>query len=78
MKERETVMDVVMEVLMMEMKVARETSYAEVITAYSLVFTTMKKMTAARKLREGAQLGWWILRKGASVALLVGLRDGPV
>ena len=62
MKERETVMDVVMEVLMMEMRGARETLYVEVIIACSLVFTTMGRMTAARKLRARVWLERWILR----------------
>eukprot|EP00091_Calanus_sinicus_P000882 TRINITY_DN10837_c0_g1_i1.p1 TRINITY_DN10837_c0_g1~~TRINITY_DN10837_c0_g1_i1.p1 ORF type:complete len:172 (-),score=28.75 TRINITY_DN10837_c0_g1_i1:175-690(-) len=56
MKERETVMDVVMEVLMMEMKVARVTLCVAVITACSLVCTTIRRMTAVRKLRE--ESGW--------------------
>ena len=60
MKERETVMDVVMEALMMEMKDARETLYVAAITAYSLVCTTMRRMTAVSMQREGVWLGRWI------------------
>ena len=48
MKEKETVMDVVMEVLMMVMKGAREILCVAAKTASSLVFTTMIKTTAVR------------------------------
>ena len=48
MKEKETVMDVVMEVLMMVMKGAREILCVAATTASSLVYTTMIKMTAVR------------------------------
>ena len=50
MKERETVMDLVMEVVMMAMKDAKENFSVEAITANSLVCTTTRKTTAVRNL----------------------------
>ena len=44
--ERETVMDLLMEVLMMAMLAVRETLCVAAITARSLVFTSMRRMTA--------------------------------
>ena len=49
MKERETVMDLVMEVVMMAMQDVKETLSVEVIIARSLVNITMTKMIAVRK-----------------------------
>ena len=48
MKEKETVMDVVMEVLMMVMKCARKILCVAATTASSLACTTMIKTTAVR------------------------------
>ena len=50
-KERETVMDLVMEDSMMDMMDAREILNVAVTTASSLVVSTMKKMIAARNLQ---------------------------
>ena len=49
MKERETVMGLLMELVMMGMQDVKETSSVEVIIAKSLVNITMKKMIAVRK-----------------------------
>jgi len=43
--ERETVMDLLMEVLMMDMLAAKETLCVGAITARSLVFISMRRMT---------------------------------
>jgi len=48
MKERETVMEQVMEVLMMETEDVVETLCVAVTTVSSLVLTTMTRMTAVR------------------------------
>jgi len=50
-KEREIVMDLVMEVSMMDMMDAREILNVAATTASSLVVSTMKKMIAARNLQ---------------------------
>ena len=50
MREKETVMDLVMEVVMMAMKDAKENFSVEAITVNSLVCTTTRKMTAVRNL----------------------------
>ena len=51
-RERVTVMGVVMEALMMVTGDARVTWSAGVTTAYSLVSTITRRMTAARLLRR--------------------------
>merc|ERR1712096_255585 len=52
MKERETVTELVMEVLMMETEDVVETLCVAVTTARSLVPTTMTRMTAVREQRR--------------------------
>ena len=56
-KERETVMDLETEVLMMDMRGAREILSVVATTANSLVVSIMKKMIAARNLQTPPQLG---------------------
>ena len=56
MKERVTVMDLVMEVVMMVIKAARENLYVEVTTARNLVPTIMKKMTVVKNPQNMKQL----------------------
>ena len=48
MRDRVTVMDLVMEVAMMAMLVARENSNVAAIIVNSLEITTMRRMTAVR------------------------------
>ena len=52
MKERVTVMDLVMEVVMMAMQVVRENFCVAVIIVKSLVLTTMTRMTAVRNQNQ--------------------------
>ena len=49
--ERETVMDPVMEELMMDIRVVRETLSVAATTARSLVSTTMRRMTVVTFLK---------------------------
>ena len=56
MKERVTVMDLVMEVVMVVIKAARENFYVEVTTARNLVPTIMKKMTVVKNPQNMKQL----------------------
>ena len=51
MKEKETVMDLVMEVVMMVMQVVKENLFVAATTASSLVPTIMRRMIAVRKLK---------------------------
>jgi len=53
MKERVTVMDLVMEVVMMAMQDAKENLCVVVIIVNSLVLTTMKRMIVVRNLNPG-------------------------
>ena len=55
MKERETAMDLVMEVVMMVIQVVKESLCVEVTTARNLVRTTMKRMIAVRNHRHLAE-----------------------
>ena len=52
MKEKETVMVLVMEVNMMVIEVANKVLFAEVTIAENLVFIIMKRMTVARSLHR--------------------------
>ena len=72
MREKETVMDLVMEVVMMAMKDAKENFSVEVITANSLVCTTTRKTTAVRNLpAPAAQRGKTTCpRLSASISLI--------
>ena len=52
MKEREIVMDQVMEAKMMEMLDVKEPLYVEVITVKGLVLTSMQKTTVVKSLDQ--------------------------
>merc|ERR1719322_1854431 len=56
MKERVTVMDLVMEVVMMVIKAAKEILYVEATIARNLVHTIMKKMTVVKNPQNINQL----------------------
>ena len=59
MKARETVMVVVMAVIMMVTKGAKETLCAAATTACSLVCTTMRRMTAVNSQEGLLWPRWW-------------------